>query len=188
MRRQAVLAAAVIFEGAVLVLAVFQGWLFDLPPFARFAWTWRDAGLGVAGTLPMFLAMWWTGTSSWPPVVRIREEVEEVAREVFVHLRGTDLLLISLLAGVAEEALFRGVLQTAFGTWISPGVGLLVASTLFGLVHFVTPLYAIMAGVIGVWLGAMLMLTGNLLAPIVAHTLYDLVALTLVVRGVRERP
>lgn len=188
MRRRAVLAAAVLFEGGVLVLALVQGWLFGLPPFARLTWTWGDALVGVAGTLPMFAAMWWTTVSSWPPVVRIREEIEGVAREIFVHLAWGDLVLISLLAGVAEEALFRGVLQTAFGTWISPGAGLAVASTLFGLVHFVTPLYAVLAGIIGLWLGVLFHLTGNLLGPVVAHALYDLIALTLVVRGVRDAP
>ena len=186
MRRRAILLAALLSEGAILLLAWFQGWLFGTPPFARAALTWQAVGAGVAGTVPLFVAMWWTGTSSWPPVVRLREQVEEVVREVFVHLSVTDIAIISILAGVAEEGLFRGVLQTAFGEWITPGAGLAVASILFGLVHFVTPLYAVLAGLIGVWLGGLFMVTGNLLGPIVAHALYDFIVLTWLVAQARR--
>lgn len=185
MKRRAILAAAFLFEGAVLVLAWFQGWLFGTPPFARLAFTWRDLALGVIGTGPLLLAMWWTGTSNWPPVVRLREQVEEVVREAFVHLTLPDLAVVALLAGVAEEALFRGVLQVAFGEWLTPWAGLVIASVLFGLVHFVTRLYAVLATVIGLYLGGMLLWTGNLLGPVVAHALYDFIALAYLVGRTR---
>ena len=186
MRRRAILVAAVLSEGGILLLAWFQGWLFGTPPFARAALTWQGLVAGVAGTVPLFLAMWWTGTSSWPPVARLREQVEEIVRDVFVHLSVTDIAVIAVLAGVAEEGLFRGVLQVAFGAWITPGVGLAIASAMFGMVHFVTPLYAVLAGLIGLWLGAMFLVTGNLLGPIVAHALYDFIALTWLVREARR--
>lgn len=185
MSRRAILAAAIVSEGAILLVAWLQGWLFGVPPFAHATFTWMAIAGGVAGTVPLFLAMWWTGTSSWPPAARLREQIEEVVREIFVHLSVVDIAVVSMLAGVAEEALFRGVLQTAFGDWINPAAGLAIASVLFGLVHFVTPLYAVLAGVIGVWLGGMFLVTGNLLAPIVAHALYDFVALMWLVRDAR---
>jgi len=54
---------------------------------------------------------------------------------------------------------------------------LLVASLLFGVVHWLTGLYALLAGMVGLYLGGLYLLTGNLLVPIVVHALYDIVAL-----------
>jgi hypothetical protein len=43
--------------------------------------------------------------------------------------------------------------------------------------------YAILAALIGLYLGLLLIWTGNLLAPAVAHGLYDFIALLYLVRG-----
>jgi len=73
--------------------------------------------------------------------------------------------LLALLSGVAEEAFFRGALQ--------PRVGLVAASLLFGLAHFVPrrellawPVFGFAAGLV---FGALFAATGNLVAPALAH-------------------
>ena len=88
--------------------------------------------------------------------------------------------MIAALAGIGEETLFRGVIQAAVaqhvggprGVWL----GLLVAAVLFGLLHPVTPMYAVLAGAIGLYLGWLWLVGGNLLLPIVTHGVYDFVA------------
>ena len=65
---------------------------------------------------------------------------------------------------------------------------LLVTSVLFGLVHFVTSTYAVMAGIIGVYLGVISIWSGNLLVPMVVHALYDFVALMYLARYMRPAP
>jgi len=57
-----------------------------------------------------------------------------------------------------------------------------VASMLFGLAHLVTPTYALLAGIIGAYLGTLVFVTGDLFAPILSHALYDYVALRYLVR------
>jgi len=74
-------------------------------------------------------------------------------------------LALAAASGVAEEALFRGALQ--------PHVGWVAASLIFGLAH-VPPRRALLpwtglAVAAGFALGALFELTGNLVAPIVAH-------------------
>ena len=71
---------------------------------------------------------------------------------------------------------FSSIGELAF--WLA----LIAAGTAFGLVHFASRAYAAVAGVMGVYLGALFLLQGSLLAPIVTHTLYDFVALLYVAR------
>jgi membrane protease YdiL (CAAX protease family) len=74
-------------------------------------------------------------------------------------------LLLAALSSVAEEALFRGMLQ--------PRVGLVAASLLFGLAHLaprreLLP-WTLMSIAAGFLLGWLFDVTGNLVAPVVAH-------------------
>jgi membrane protease YdiL (CAAX protease family) len=96
-----------------------------------------------------------------------------------------ELALIATLAGAAEEILFRGVIQMELTGLLTGAGGVLVASVAFGLAHFVTPTYAVLAAVAGLYLGTLYLLQGNLLVPILAHTLYDFVALLYLVRRYR---
>jgi hypothetical protein len=90
--------------------------------------------------------------------------------------------VIGAAAGVGEEVLFRGVLQ--------PLVGWPAASVLFGLAHMggraMAP-FAVWAAVMGGALGALAIATGGIVAPIVAHGVYDVLALAYVRRGARRR-
>ena len=63
-----------------------------------------------------------------------------------------------------------------------PWAGLAGASLLFGLAHFLTVSYAMLASLVGLYLGVLLLLSGNLLVPIVVHALYDLIALIVLIR------
>ena len=91
-----------------------------------------------------------------------------------------------LTAGVGEEVLFRGFLQGALGQWLGTGPGLVLASVVFGAAHPVTPAYVLIASVIGVYLGGLWLVSGNLLVPMLAHGLYDFVALLMLLRCARR--
>src|SRR5262249_54526611 len=64
-----------------------------------------------------------------------------------------------------------------------PWLGLAAASVLFGLLHAVTPTYAVLATLMGGYLGGLWMATGNILAPIIVHALYDFVVLYYLLAG-----
>ena len=85
----------------------------------------------------------------------------------------SDMALIALSAGVGEEMLFRGVLQSSLGSWLGLGWGLSVASVLFGLLHPISLPYIVLMIGVGFYFGGAFLLTGNLLTVMVTHAVYD---------------
>jgi membrane protease YdiL (CAAX protease family) len=183
-QRQTVVLLAVLVEGGLLVGASFLGWMIDQPPLRQFAWTPQGALWGVAATVPILLLFF--VFLRWPigPLQRIQRFSEDIIRPLLAPCSLIDLLGISLLAGLGEEMLFRGVLQGAFTTWFNVWVGVAVASLLFGVLHSITVTYAVLAAVMGAYLsGVFLCADRNLLAVIIAHALYDFVVLLWLLRG-----
>jgi membrane protease YdiL (CAAX protease family) len=186
-RLRVVLAAAGV-EGGLVVVALLLGWWLDQPPLQTFRWETRAALLSGAATLPLlmlFLAM-----MRWPvgPLAGIKRFSEEVMRPLLAPCTVIDLVGIAALAGLGEEMVFRGVLQPVFARRIGPWGALAAASLLFGAVHAISVTYAVLATLMGVYLGALWMYTDNLLAPAVVHGLYDLIVLLLLLRGPGATP
>lgn len=168
---------AILFEAGVLALAIAIGWVLSIDPFAGLAYRVDHLVVGLAATVPPVVALWLLQRSTVPTVVEFRRVVEELVGPLFAETPTTYVMALALTAGVAEEVLFRGLLQdglTGLMGWLP---ALLLASVLFGAVHWLTRLYAFLAGLVGLYLGALYLLTGNLLVPIVVHALYDVVAL-----------
>ena len=84
---------------------------------------------------------------------------------------------LGIAAGLGEEMLFRGVLQYEIGTRAGDALSLGVASIIFGALHAVTPLYAILASIASVYFGWLYISFDNLAVPISAHAIYDVGAL-----------
>ncbi len=135
--------------------------------------------------MPLLLGLRWTVTTRINPVRRLVNLVMEQLGPVLASSSAAELALLAILAGTAEEFLFRGVIQVGLAQLLPEGIALVVASAAFGLAHFVTPTYAALAAGAGLYLGAVYLLQGNLLVPIVAHALYDFMALLYLVRRYR---
>jgi hypothetical protein len=160
----------------VLVALALGAWI-GVKPFAAIAWTWRGLAWGILGTAPLLLGLWWMLRTPWPPVARLVRLVEARIAPLFAGSALWELALVAALAGIGEEVLFRGVIQTALAGHLPVWGAIAVTAAIFGLAHFLTPAYAVLAGAIGAYLGWLLVATGNLLVPVLTHALYDLVAL-----------
>ncbi len=141
---------------------------------------------GLIATAPMLLMFYITYRFPIGPLRKLRRVVEELLVPLFAKASLLQLALISLAAGVGEELLFRGLLQSALTEqfegeqrWLWP---LVIASVGFGICHWITTAYAVLAALIGVYLGLLYLRTGNIVAPILAHALYDFVALVFLVK------
>ena len=116
--------------------------------------------------------------------------IEPPTQEVVEAAQTTDslvekaviVLAIAVLAPILEEMLFRGVLQPALAHWTTPALGLVMASLLFGLAHCLSKLYFLLATCVGLYFGWMAQEYNEIVAPAVAHGLYDFIALVYVLR------
>jgi uncharacterized protein len=183
-RHFAVTAAA--FEGSIAVVAVGLGWMLRQAPLTTFSWNWTDAAWGLAATLPMLALLGACLLCPWRPFMRIFQLINEVLVPLFAQCRLLEFAGIAMLAGLGEEMLFRGVIQSyitrAIGEPMGPWIGLCVGGLLFGLAHSITFTYVLLAGAIGVYLGWIWIVTDNLLTPIIAHAAYDFAALIYLVK------
>ena len=165
-------------EGLLLVLAVAWAWLAEIPLPLGAPVAGALAGTGAALLLGVInLGLLRTKGNRWPGGA-LRHVCRVIVRPLFEHVRVWHIVVISALAGAAEELLFRGVLQ--------PLAGLPAASVVFGAVHVGGRSllgYGLWAACIGGVFGVLMVMTGGLLAPIVAHAVYDALALAYVRYG-----
>lgn len=178
---------AAAFEGSLVALAIVLGWLLGTSPLETFHFDPYDALLALGATLPPLALFWLCIKFPLGPLKEIARIVDEMLVPLFRDCRLTQLAVISALAGLGEEMLFRGIVQTAVSEWIAgpwgPWIGLLAAAVIFGLLHTITLTYALLAGLIGLYLGWLWMATDNLLVPVIVHGLYDFLVLAYLVKA-----
>ncbi len=173
LNRVRLLLIAFVSEGIVFGFAlVLASWLqIDLAPAPSDVV--RELVIGLLATVPL-VVLFIASMSEYGDRIGVVSNLKRImlqdVRRVFMHARFFDLLAIAVVAGIAEEMLFRGVVQTQ--------LGLLPASILFGLVHFVTLGYAVAATLMGIYIGLVFSISESLFAVILVHALYDLYALT----------
>ncbi|MBW3538827.1 MAG: CPBP family intramembrane metalloprotease [Planctomycetes bacterium] len=177
------LTLAAVFQGGLVVLAGVLGWLSGINPMHHFDWRWQAIGWGALAALPILAVF---VATNW---FRARGLLTDFLGPLLASCSWLDLVALALLAGISEEVLFRGVLQPWFDRLGEPA-GLIGSNIIFGLAHCITPLYAVIAGITGVYLGLLLKLEGepNLLVPITTHAVYDFLAFLVVLRVYRGGP
>lgn len=109
----------------------------------------------------------------WPAY---RQSADYYLQMVLKPLVLPDLIWLGLLPGMSEELLFRGVMLPAVGLNTT---GVVASSLLFGILHLSGPQqwpYVVWATAVGLLLGFSALATGNLLVPIVAHIVTNLLS------------
>jgi uncharacterized protein len=89
---------------------------------------------------------------------------------------------VAVLAGVGEELLFRGFLQTWLSNHFAIAWAILAASIIFGLLHYLSHAYFICTILMSIALGVGYYLTDSLLMVVVWHGVYDFIALTMLIK------
>lgn len=96
----------------------------------------------------------------------------KMIREALETARGPSLflavLVVGVLAGTAEEVFFRGYMQTRLVQRLPRGAAVFVTSLCFGIFHL-DWLHALLALILGLYLGWITELTGSALPAAVCH-------------------
>jgi hypothetical protein len=187
MGRKLSFSAGCVFELALLVFAVLWGWLFHRPALLDLHWSLTSALIGIVAAIPPFLFFLWTLNSSLHAFARHKQLMESLLRPLFGNWSIPRFAVISVCAGISEEAFFRGAVQASLADRVGMSVALVLASVLFGAAHLITWTYAIIAAFIGAYLGLLWICTGNLLTPTITHAVYDFVALVYFLRVYRTK-
>lgn len=167
-----------VLAGLILTIAAAfgLGFLLNTPALAQLSFDARDAATGAAATAPLVAMLAWMMRTHWEPVVRFRQSQIELFSTVGFAFTPWRIAVMSIGAGVSEELLFRGVLQDWADRFLPLWAALAVTNLLFGALHARNAPYAVIAGLVGVYFGVLFAATSNLLAPMIAHALYDAVA------------
>lgn len=185
--RKQFLCVALLFEGGLALLAFALGFATSVNPVQWLIWDWEAAAWGIGGALPLFAFFVLAYLAPLRALQEIKRFLLEVLGPALAACRWYELILVALFAGIGEELLFRGWLQVWLENW-GRAFALIGSNVVFGLAHFITPLYAVVAGLLGLYLGVLFDATGerNLLVPIVTHALYDYLGFLVVVRTWRR--
>ncbi|MGF1567321.1 MAG: lysostaphin resistance A-like protein [Nodosilinea sp.] len=158
---------------ALVLLVVAKIWLhFDSAGLLPLHFSAQDGliglGLGLGITLASALVY-----QLWPAYHKSADTYLEL---VLRPLYWPDLLWLGLLPGLSEELLFRGVMLPAIGlTWL----GIVVSGASFGVLHLSGLqqwTYAVWAMAIGMVLAMGAVVTGNLLVPVLAHVVTNIIS------------
>jgi len=153
----------------LLLAATGSALLYDWREFLAIwhipAWPTLLAAAGVA----VLAAGWGALLDRWLPARWLDDGA--INQRIFQGLAPLPVFLLCLLIGVAEEWLFRGVVQPLLGNgW---------TSLLFTLIHFRylrKPILLLSVYATSYLLGLLFAQSGSLLPPIAAHTLINFVS------------
>lgn len=176
------------FEAALILVAIVLGWLAGIDPFAKLFFSEAALLSGVIGTVPMVVLFHLAELRQEEAFQKIRRLLLQTLGPSLHRQHWVNLLMLAAIAGLSEETLFRGVIQPWLETAWGMQAGLIVCNILFGLAHAVTPLYTLLAFLIGIYLSLSMDYGGerNLLTPVVIHALYDFWAFLVLVKAYRQ--
>ncbi len=184
--REALLKQAAIFQGGVFLLGLLIGGWNDLRWIELLRWEWADVVRGLLAVVPLALVLWISLVVPWAPFRSIRDVLVRVLGPSLAECSLVDLALLALLAGTSEEILFRGAIQNAVSGWgLIPA--LMFTNLLFGVCHAMTRAYFVIAAAAGLYLSWVAGFERpNLVPAMITHSVYDFLALCVVVREVER--
>ena len=179
--RVKVLLLALVVEGGACIAALVLARVWDIALFPLTEHLLRHIVMGtIAASMPfaLFIFSLSEKAQAIPILNSVSKVIKAHIKPLFASATLLDIGCISLGAGIAEELLFRGVIQVKGG--------IVVASILFGILHWVTPAYALLATIIGFYIGLVYYVGQSLLIPMQLHCIYDFGVLIYLKYVVRE--
>ncbi|BAY21825.1 abortive infection protein [Calothrix sp. NIES-2100] len=158
---------------AIILWIVAKLWL-RFGEVSIFPWRWNERDLLLGVGLGLIITTLSGLTYRFVPAYR--KSADYYLDLVLKPLVLPDIIWLGLLPGLSEELLFRGVMIPALG---ADHVAVIVSSLCFGVLHLSGSQqwpYVLWATIVGLILGYSALFTGNLLVPIIAHMMTNLIS------------
>lgn len=178
------ISGSLIFVALAYVVAAATG----VSPHETLSVKGTAIGLGLAGVIPMLIVLLSLELIKHPRMIAFRDHQIRFFATIGFRFTPLRIVLMSLGAGIGEELLFRGALQAWLDDSLPLAVAIALPSIVFGLLHNNNLIYMLIAGAIGAYLGVLFAVSGNILVPIIAHTVYDVFAFAYTNRLIRRFP
>lgn len=169
-----------LFLFVLLAVTVVLAYSAEVPLTTKVYWDTQDFGIGLIAAVAMYFGFSW--------MTSLRDQAGDALGQSLALCRWYDLAVLAILVGIIEELMFRGFLEQWLARW-DPIFAFVVANIIFGLLHAISPLYAILAATLGCILSLLTWWVGdfNLLRPIVAHALYDFIGFMVIGAEYRKK-
>jgi hypothetical protein len=181
--RQAVLSMTIFAE--IFVLLIASIWIFfakiDLRPLLVF--NMQALGMGVLAAIIVTLinlAILHLAKKYGGQIYLLKSMNDLINKQMLPligHLNFFDSISVSVISGLCEEIFFRGVLQSQ--------CGIVPSACAFGLAHlpriYYFP-YALWATYVGLLMSFLVVQTGSLYSPMIAHALINFASITVLRR------
>lgn len=171
----------VLGQSALTLLGLLLVWVTQ-----RQVSLWGTSGIlallwGVLGALVSYALVWWLARSPGVFGDHLRRAVEKIV-PLFQGMSWFWLVVLSLLAGVGEEILFRAFLQQWLVDHMGALAGISLATLVFAGLHYLSLPYCLVVFALGLLLALAYHFTQSLMLVMVWHSLYDLIALGFLAR------
>ena len=177
--RWTVLKLALVSEALIVTVGLAICWLFSTS--VPFSFSFSAAAFGAIAAVPMLIFnilvfSYLSHDSARAPIYH------RFKNDVVMPLCGDHTLLtaaiLALCSGFAEEFLFRGALLIQLSVWLPTVAACVIVSFFFSYVHFIGSLrlywqLVLFYFLFGLYFCWIFIFSGDLLAPIVTHTLYN---------------
>ena len=175
-RPQISVLVALLFQGGIGVVGALAIVLFGIPVYYEGMSPGSAVFWGVIGSAATYVII--TMLTRLPG--QVRDSLESQMAQL--HRFACDyswpiLIVLSVFAGVGEELLFRGAIQGWLIQHVDTATAVVLASLVFGLVHYLSFTYFVLATGLGLALGTVYTLTDSLVLVMVWHAVYDMIAL-----------
>ena len=178
----------------VVFLMVMQNAAFCALGVLLWHWSGREpvemvdwaSPLGWLGGIALglaFIAVAWGVCRAFPHMSdRFAEWQANTYRGFGRDLGWPAIVTVAFAAGIGEEVLLRGGLQTWLTDHVGPMWAILLASAAFAALHLARPIVTALLFVIGIVFGWIYWATDSLLMVMLAHAIYDVWAIRTLLR------
>lgn len=152
-----------------------------------YSWSWwGNTGqasilIGVVVAIVMFVLPIWLITHRW---LRLQSFYDLITylHQMTSGLSWGQIIVISLCAGLGEELLFRGALQSWLHDLIGVYSAVVMSSLIFAILHAMTLYYFVITFLISLCFGILFYFSQSMLLVVTIHAVYDVIALGIIAK------